>query len=186
MTHTIYCTMENPIKSVLALSLWLVLSSYVLLQNIDWIIDENYSIKFTSDNPSGVFKSLSGTISFDPENIAGSQIHLLVDVNSINTGNGMKNKHALSEEWFDAAQYPTIEFTSSSFEKHGQEFLVRGTMTMHGISKEMSIPFNFHDDTFRSSFKIDRTDFKIGSTRGMSGKAATELVVDVNVPVTKK
>lgn len=174
------------IQSALILLMALGLSSFTLFKSIEWSISENYSIKFNSDNPSGVFKSFKGKILFDPDNLSQSEFNLTVDVNSINTGNGMKNKHALSDEWFDAKQFPEITFKSNDFKKDESGYLVRGVMTIHGISKEMTIPFDFVNNTFNSSFKVNRTDFNVGSTKGMSAKASTELTIDVNVPVTQK
>lgn len=174
------------IQSSLILLIALGLSSFTLLNSIEWTVSENHSIKFTSNNPSGAFKSFKGKILFDPNNLSQSEFDLTVDVNSINTGNGMKNKHALSDEWFDAKRFPEITFKSNLFKRDESGYLVKGVMTIHGISKEMTIPFDFVNNTFKSSFKVNRTDFNVGSTKGMSAKASTKLTIDVNVPVTQK
>src|ERR1700684_4255523 len=78
----------------------------------DWKIGDDYSVKFTSDDPSGVFRGLKGTVIFDENNLTASKFDVSIDVSTINTGNGMKNTHAKSEKWFDVAKYPTINFTS--------------------------------------------------------------------------
>ncbi len=164
----------------------ILLSSFTLYNSIEWSVSENYSIKFTSDNPSGIFSSFKGKILFDPQSLATSKVELVVDVNSINTGNGMKNKHALSDDWFDVEKYPEITFRSSEFKENGTGFLVHGIMTIHGVSKEITIPFQFTNNTFISSFTINRTDFNVGTTKGMSARASTELTIDIKVPVIKK
>ncbi|MEM6721235.1 MAG: YceI family protein [Bacteroidota bacterium] len=163
----------------------ILFTSFIWYNNTEWSISEDYSIKFKSDNPSGVFTSFKGKIIFAPDHLESSSFNLIVDVKSINTGNGIKNKHALSKNWFDEKRFPEITFTSSQFEQSGSGFSVIGTMTIHGVPKVMSIPFTFKDNTFKSNFKIDRTDFNVGSTKGMSSKAATKLDIEVSVPVSK-
>ena len=93
-------------------------------------------IKFDGGDPAGEFTGLKGTIQFDEKDLAGSKFDMTVDVAWINTGNGMKNTHAKSPNWFDAEQYPTIGFTSSSIKKTADGFETVGTLEMHGVKKE--------------------------------------------------
>jgi polyisoprenoid-binding protein YceI len=164
----------------------MLLSAFTTFQSTDWKISEGYSIKFSSDNPSGVFTKMEGDIAFDPAHPEASKFNVSVDVNSINTGNGMKNKHAKSSKWFDADTYPRITFVSDKFTKTGNGYEVTGTMELHGVKKAMTIPFTFSNNTFNGSFKINRTDYNLGATTGMMGKADKELLVELSVPVTKK
>lgn len=177
--------MKN-IKTFAFLLALITLSSFVFYKNIEWEISQEFLIKFSSSNPTGVFKKFDGSIIFDPNNLENSSFNLVLPVNSINTGNGMKNKHALSEDWFDEKKYPKIEFKSNSIYKVENKYNVEGKMTIHGVTKEMKIPFEFTNNTFISSFKINRIDFNVGTTKGMSANAATELLIDVKVPVNKK
>lgn len=161
------------------------LSAFTFVNSTSWEIAEGYSIKFDSKDPSGVFTKMSGTIDFDEDNLEASKFDVQVDVNSINTGSGMKNKHAVSAKWFDAEQFPTINFTSSSFSKVDNGYEVVGTLELHGVAKEFTMPFTFENNTFESKFNINRTDFNLGKTKGMSGKVPLELAVELSVPVTK-
>ena len=161
------------------------LSAFTVSNSMTWNIADGYSIKFSSENPSGVFTKLTGDIEFDEDNLSESKFDVQIDVASINTGNGMKNKHAKSKKWFDAEQYPTINFTSKHFTKSSTGYEVKGTLEMHGIKKEFTMPFTFKDHIFESSFTVNRTDFNIGSTKGMSKKVPLEIQLDISVPVTK-
>ncbi|MEM6261758.1 MAG: YceI family protein [Bacteroidota bacterium] len=163
----------------------LMLSSFTLYNSIKWEIADGYSIKFTSKNPEGIFSDFSGDVHFDPSDLGSSKFDLTIEVSSINTGNGMKNKHAVSPKWFDAEQFPEIRFVSKSFAQTESGYAVTGDMAIHGVTKEMTIPFTFENNTFVSNFEVNRTDFNIGGTKGMSAKAATVLTLDVSVPVTK-
>ena len=63
-------------KHFYALAAFVVLfaSAFTAFQSMDWKISENYSVKFDGGDPSGEFKGLKGTISFDPNNLKGLQI----------------------------------------------------------------------------------------------------------------
>ena len=151
-----------------------------------WAIADKYSIKFSSSDVSGIFKTFTGSIDFDEQNPATSKFDVSIDVNSINTGNGLQNKHAKGEEWFDAAKFPAIKYTSSKIVKAGAGYQVTGNLQIKGVSKEYTIPFTFKKAgaaaTFNGSFTVNRSDFKIGKP---GGDVAEQIKLDVAVPVTK-
>src|SRR5687768_16114200 len=62
-------------------------------------IGSDYSVKFSSKDPSGVFQGLKGDISFDEKDLKTSKFNVTIDVATINTGNGMQNTHAKSDKW---------------------------------------------------------------------------------------
>lgn len=159
----------------------ILLSAFTMRTATSWKIAEDYNIAFSSKDPSGVFTKMDGTIVFDENDLSAASFNVRVHVNSINTGNGMQNKHAKSDKWLDAEKYPYIQFESRTFSKTGSGYLVKGTMTMHGVSRDFEIPFTFKDKTFTGSITVNRNDFKIGSP---GGSASDELTVDIRVPVT--
>jgi polyisoprenoid-binding protein YceI len=158
-------------------------SAFTFIQSQDWKIAEGYSIKFDGGDPSGEFSGLKGTIQFDEKNLATSKFEVTIDVASINTGNGMKNTHAKSANWFDAEKYPTINFTTSDITKTSSGFEAKGTLEMHGVKKEITLPFTFTDNTFAAAIEVNRLDFNIDD--GKHPNMAPTLKVAINVPVTK-
>jgi polyisoprenoid-binding protein YceI len=149
---------------------------------------DGYKISFTNPDVSGTFDELSApSIVFDAAKLASSKLSLKLEVSSINTGNGLMNKHAKGEEWFNAEKHPYIEFTSSKIEKTSEGFKATGKLQMHGVSKEVSIPFTFSEKgnkaTFNAKFNVDRSDFQIGKKNG--GVAET-IKITATIPVTKK
>lgn len=161
------------------------LSAFTINNSVSWNISEGYSIKFTNKEASGVFSDLQGDIQFDETNLEASKFDMKIDVSSINTGNGMKNKHAKGSKWFDSKQFPTINFTSKSFAKAASGYTVTGTLAMHGTEKEITIPFTFENNVFEGSFNVDRVEYGIGSTKGMSKKVPLDIQLDISVPVSK-
>jgi len=158
-------------------------SAFTVIKSQDWKISEEYSIKFTSQDPSGVFRGLKGNVSFDDKNLAASKFDVTVDVATINTGNGMKNTHAKSAKWFDADKYPLITFTSSEITSTATGYQAKGTLEIHGVKKDVVIPFTFQNNTFISSFDINRMDYNINTAEPDHG--ASVLKVEITVPVTK-
>ena len=129
-------------------------------------INDGHSIKFESKDPTGEFKVMKGTIKFDEDDLANAKFDLSFEVASISTGNGMKNKKALTAEWFDAAKHPQITYVSSKVEKSGNDYMVTGMLKMKGTSKEYKVPLKVtkkgKELTFTGSFKVNRIDFKVG------------------------
>jgi polyisoprenoid-binding protein YceI len=112
----------------------------------------------------------------------------VIDASSLNTGIDMQTEDVKSHEWFDVAKYPEVKFTSSKIDTAGKAYVVTGTMELHGIKKEISIPFSFAKNgtdkgIFSANFIINRNDYKIGPP---GGGIAEEIKVEVRVPVTKK
>ena len=158
-------------------------SAFTFIQSQEWKIAEGYSVKFEAGDPSGEFSGLKGTIIFDENNLKDSKFEVSVDVASINTGNGMKNTHAKSANWFDVEKYPTISFVSNSITKSGDGYEAKGTLEMHGVKKEFVMPFTFADNIFTSSFEVNRLDFGIDD--GKHPKMLPNMKVSISVPVTK-
>jgi len=172
-----------PIASLLILAA----SAFTFIKAQDWKFTDDYAVKFTSGDPSGEFKGLKGTVSFDEDNLATSKFDVSVDVATINTGNGMKNTHAKSEKWFDADKFPTITFTSASIAKTATGYEAKGKLQIHGVTKDFTLPFTFQKTAtggiFTSSFDINRLDFNINTAEPNHG--ASQLKVDLNIPVAK-
>ena len=175
-------------KLILSMATLLALTAvfaFSLAQN--WEIGKDYSIKFTTEDAAGIFKTFTGAIAFNDKDLATSKFAVNIDVASINTGNGMQNKHAKGDEWFDAARFPQIVFTSSKIVKTGATYQTTGTLEMHGVKKEIIIPFAFvpkgNDGVFTGTFTVNRNDYGIGKP---AAGAAALVKIEVSVPVVKK
>ena len=162
----------------------LFLTAFTIKNSTDWKISKGYQVKFSGTDAEGIFKKLSGNIQFDVKNIDSAFCNLIIDVKSINTGNGMKNKHALSDKWFAAEKYPTIEFSSKLFSKSENGYTVTGVLKIHGIEKQITIPFKFENSTFTSKFSVNRIDYKVGTMKGMMKKVSNEIKLEISIPVS--
>jgi len=163
----------------------ILFSAFTIVRKTSWKVSDKHSVKFSGTDVDGIFKTLKGDVTLDQNDLASSKLSFTIDVNSINTGNGMKNKHAVSDKWFDADKYPTITFNSSKVFKDGNQMKVTGTMKVHGVSKEMTIPFSYSGNTIKTKFSVKRLDFKVGTMKGMSKKVSDKIALDVTIPLKK-
>lgn len=89
-------------------------------------------------NVRGAFRSVKGSITFDPNNPAASGIEAEIDVNTISTLDENRDAHLKSADFFDVQNYPTMKFQSRLVEKLGDgEYKVTGDLTLHGVTKEV-------------------------------------------------
>ncbi|MEY3682866.1 MAG: hypothetical protein RLZZ289_1400 [Bacteroidota bacterium] len=151
-------------------------------------IAEGYKVVFSNPDVSGNFDELTATsLVFNEANLAQSKLSFKIKVASINTGNGLQNKHARAEEWFDAEKYPYIEFNSSRIEKTPEGFKAIGKLQIKGESKEVTIPFTFTKKgtkgTFIAKFSVNRNDFGVGKK---NAGVADNIKITATIPVIKK
>lgn len=161
-------------------------SAWTFITAANWKIAAGYSIAFSSDDAGGVFSDFAGTILFDEQNPVVGKFDVIIGVASINTGNGLQNKHAKSDEWFDAVKYPQIHYLSKSIVKTINGYQMSGDLDMHGVKKAVIIPFTFkmtaQGGVFAGSFMVNRSDFKIGKPGGDVGE---QIKLDITIPVSK-
>jgi polyisoprenoid-binding protein YceI len=88
---------------------------------------------------SGRFNDFSGTFSYDVENPEASSIDVSIDVASVDSNFAERDKH-LREKFLNTNAFPVATFKSTRFKQEGDELIVTGDFTLHGVTKEMSFP----------------------------------------------
>ena len=187
-SHFKNLVMKKIAISFLYFSLLGLSTSIALIPSDHFIVsDKGHSIDFKSKDPSGSFDEINGEIDFDENNLSTSKFNLKIDVNSINTGNGMMNKKSQTEEWFSAKKYPQIKFKSTKVEKKESELSITGDLTIRGITKTYTIPATFSKDgnkiTFKGKFNVNRIEFKVGKK---SEAVPDNMRISFVVPADKK
>jgi len=89
----------------------------------------------------GKFTSFTIDLDYDADNISKSTVNAVIKTASIDTGIDARDKHLRSPDFFDAEKFPEITFQSKRVEKKGKNFLAIGDFSMHGVTKEIAIPF---------------------------------------------
>lgn len=131
----------------------------------------------------GIASGLSGTVSFDPAAPDKTTGKLTVPTQNLSVPNAQMQKYMLSEQWLDADQHPSIEFTFSKVKDVQKvrdnvwKLTAVGEFSCHGEKKQIEVPLtatylkdqagdrmrNASGDllVLRADFSINRMDFKI-------------------------
>lgn len=92
----------------------------------------------------GQFRAYRGTVAIDPTDFTRSTITGEVDVTSIDTGNGQRDDHLRTGDFFDAPNHPKITFASTTIEAKGDEaFVVHGDLTIRGVTKPVAFDVEY-------------------------------------------
>ena len=123
---------------------------------------------------TGNFDKADLTIKADEKNFVNSKLTFSADVNSINTHIEARDNHLKSADFFDAAKFPTMDFTSTSLTKTKKnQYKLKGNLTMHGVTKPVTLTLIYKGSTVNAMNKkttygyqvlgsLKRSDFSVG------------------------
>jgi polyisoprenoid-binding protein YceI len=168
-----------------------------------WKADKVHSnIKFTIthlmvSDVEGSFKDFDAKITASQPDFADASVELNANVGSIDTDNEQRDNHLKGADFFDAAKYPTFNFKSTSFKKVAdKQYKVTGNLTLHGITKEVTLDAKYRGTVqhpmskknvagFKVSGTIKRSDFGIG-TNFASAMLSDEVAFTANAEFTQE
>ncbi|MFH1035942.1 MAG: YceI family protein [Pseudomonadota bacterium] len=172
----------------------------------NWQIDPphcyvGFFIKHILAPVQGVFNSFAGEIVFDPDDPAASRVDVAIEVKSLETRNPQRNAHLMSDEFFDAANYPSMRFVSQDIQALGQgQFVAHGSLTIKDVTKPVDLPFTFLGRVtspmnpklevagFSARLDLDRLAYGVGNGKyyrmGATGKDV-EVVINLELTRTK-
>ena len=146
----------------------------------------NFEIRHLVSSVTGSFKDFGGTIQFDKAAPAQSSVDFSIKTASIDTGAEGRDKHLQSPDFFDAETNPEITFKSKKIaKKSGDTYDVTGDFTMHGVTKEITIPVSYLGSVkgqrgetfgFKTNFTVNRKDYGVAWNREL--EAGTWLLGD--------
>lgn len=165
-------------KATSVLALVLLLSAS-LFAGEEFTIDNahsnaSFSVRHNMiSNVPGRFKEISGAIWYDAKDITKSSVKAVIKTASIDTGNEGRDKHLRNPDFFDAEKFPEITFVSKKIEKRGNQLVAIGDFTMHGVTKQIELPFELNSvNTPRGPIigvdaqtKLNRQDYGISWNR---------------------
>jgi polyisoprenoid-binding protein YceI len=151
------------------------------------------------NNVAGRFMDFTGSILYDEQDVTKSAVSVKIQAASVNTENKMRDDDLRSPNFFDAARFPEITFQSSRLEKQGEGYVCVGTLTMHGVSKEVSIPFEILGKIrdpwgntrigLEGGLKIDRRGWGLTYSKTLDNGGlivGNDIKIDLNVEAVKK
>lgn len=148
-----------------------------------WTIDPSHStVGFTVrhlglSKVRGSFSAFTGEVRV-AEEPTQSSVHVSVDVTSIDTKDEKRDEHLRTNDFFDAPDFPTMTFTSTSVSRAGSEWEVTGDLTIRGVTRQVTLDTTFEGTAtdpwggtraaFSATAEVDREEF------GMTWNAALE------------
>lgn len=171
-----------------------------------WAIDPAHSeIEFKVKHlmistVTGKFGSFHAEAETTSDDFSNASIRFHADVNSISTGNEQRDGHLKSDDFFNAEQFPTLNFVSTSFTKKSETtYALVGHLTIRDITKTvelavefngiMSDPYGNTKAGFELSGKINRKDFNLkwsATTEAGSIVVSDEVKLVCNIQLVKQ
>jgi polyisoprenoid-binding protein YceI len=150
-----------------------------------WTVDQSHSsIGFEVKHMmvskvKGQFESYAAEVeAADLTDLTSASIAFKLDVASINTRNDDRDNHLRSADFFDVENNPSIEFSSTSIIKDGDNYSVTGDLTIKEVTKPVTFSVEFNGKGtnpwgvevygFEAEAKINREEF------GLTWNAALE------------
>jgi len=128
---------------------------------------------------TGYFKNFDLKVETETDDFTtASDIVFTADIDSIDTNNAQRDTHLKSADFFNAEQFPQLQFVGKKYEAAGDEAKLHGELTISGVTKPVVLqvehggivtdPYGQTIAGFTISGKISRKDF------GLTWSAVTE------------
>ncbi len=131
----------------------------------------------------GAFSDFSGTLALDRNDLTRASATLVIRTKSLTTFNERRDRDLKSVDWFDVEKFPTAVFSSREVVKQGEGYLLRGPLTLRGVTKEIEIPFALNgfvrdqggDERvgFEGRYTLNRKDY------GIVGQARYNALMEI-------
>lgn len=141
----------------------------------------------------GKFADFTVNLTNNEKDITKSSVNVVIKATSVDTGIEGRDRHLRTADFFDVEKFPEITFQSSRIEKKGKQLIAHGTLTMHGIAKEIALPFNVTginenaDKTkknigYSASIVLNRRDYGINYThKTVPNFIGDEITVEIDL-----
>jgi polyisoprenoid-binding protein YceI len=114
----------------------------------------------------GSFRKFTAAVDFAPDSLASARFDVQIDLNSLDTMDKDRDKTMRGPDIFDIAHFPTAHYVTRSFTKTAAGYSAVGALTLHGVTKDVPIDFQFVSAAGQSKIegtaKLKRLEFGVG------------------------
>jgi polyisoprenoid-binding protein YceI len=169
-----------------------------------WTIDASHSgIHFSVRHlviakVRGKFTGFSGTLELDEADLTKSKVDVEIDVATVNTADEKRDAHLRSGDFFESEKFPKATFKSKSITKSGDEYVVKGDFSVHGVTKEIDLhatfegkgkdPWGGERAAFQAKTSINREDYGMKFNMPLEGGGVvvgTKIELEIEVEAVK-
>lgn len=112
----------------------------------------------------GTFSGIHGSLRFDPEDVAGSQVEAIFPIATLDLGDAKWRERVLDPTFFDARRFPEARFISTAIEAGADgDLRIRGMLELHGVKREVVLEARLN--------RLDRHPLTLRGTAGFSARA---------------
>lgn len=110
-----------------------------------WVLDPMHSeVQFkvkhlVISTVTGSFKTFEGSLETENDDFTDAKVEFSLNVDSIDTNQSQRDEHLKGADFFDAASHPKISFKSTSFTKDGDDYQLKGDLTIKGVTKPVTL-----------------------------------------------
>jgi len=133
----------------LGLGIAIILAAGPALAAPEWaIVPAESTLGFTATQngapTEGGLGTFSGTIVFDPDDLAGAKIEIDVDMTSVAGPYDALSETLKQDDWFASAAFPKAHYSASIVSREpAGGYRADGTLTLRGISAPVALTFDF-------------------------------------------
>jgi polyisoprenoid-binding protein YceI len=173
-------------------------------QEKGWTLDKSHSkvefsiVHMALSEVTGRFKEFDITFTSSQENFSDAMVNATINVASISTDQERRDNHLKGEDFFNAADYPTIQFTGKSFDKVDEKkYKITGELTIRDVTKTVIFDAEYRGMIttqqgsvmgWKASTTIDRFDFNLKWNRMIENVglvAGKDVTITLNLEFRK-
>lgn len=142
---------------------------------------------------TGEFKSYTGNISFDVNDLKNSKADIIIDITSISASYADLTATLITPDWFNAKAFPKAEFKTTEFSKTGDKtYQAVGNLTIRDKTQPVTLVFTAEEApkdmiTVEGSTQFKRSSFGVGQGEWAStNEVKDEVSVKFKLVAKKK
>ncbi|HEX3808703.1 MAG TPA: YceI family protein [Rhizomicrobium sp.] len=138
-----------------------------------WTVDSakshlGFTVNWSNEPFSGTFTAWKADIAFDPADLAHSKASVSINLGSEKSQEAEFDDGLKGALGFQVSKFPTAVFeTQTITHKDGDNYVAAGTLSLHGVTKPIMLPFTLTIEGGRAHMvgtaTVVRTDFGIGT-----------------------
>ncbi len=114
---------------------------------------------FNFNDYFGIFGNPTGTLTLDKDKPSNSKVVIDIPIKELYTASAKLEEHISGPDFFDVAKFPTAKFESTSVTAMGTKAVIAGNLTLHGVTKPITLNAKFSGSGLNGFTKKETVGF---------------------------